>query len=55
MGGAFSSHGEMRNAYKMFLESLKGRDCSEDLGVDVRIILKLISGKLCLRVWISMA
>jgi hypothetical protein len=33
--------GKMRNAYKFWFESLKGRDHSEDLGVDGRIILKL--------------
>jgi hypothetical protein len=30
---------------KFWLESLKGRDHSEELGVDRRIILKWISGK----------
>jgi hypothetical protein len=30
---------------KCWLESLKGRDHSEDLGVDGRIILKCIVGK----------
>jgi hypothetical protein len=32
--------GEVRNAYKILLESLKGRDHSEDTGIDRRIILK---------------
>jgi hypothetical protein len=32
--------GEMRNAFKISSENLKGRDHSEDLGVDGRIILK---------------
>jgi hypothetical protein len=32
--------GNMRNAYSFWLGSLKGRDHSEDLGVDGRIILK---------------
>jgi hypothetical protein len=33
--------GEMRNTYK---ENLKGRDYSEDLGIDRRIILEWILG-----------
>jgi len=32
--------GEMRNTYKISSENLKGRDHSEDLGVDRRIILE---------------
>jgi hypothetical protein len=39
MGGACSAHDETRNAYKIFV-SLKGRDHSEDLGVDGSIIFK---------------
>jgi hypothetical protein len=39
MGGACSAHGEMKNAYSIFLESLKGRYYSEDLYVAGRIIL----------------
>jgi hypothetical protein len=35
----------MRNAYNIWLEGLKGRDHSEDLGVDGRIILEWILGK----------
>jgi hypothetical protein len=31
--------GEVRNAYKILVRSLKGRDHSGDLGVDGRIIL----------------
>jgi hypothetical protein len=43
----------IRYAYKFWLESLKRRDNSEDVGVDRRIILKLIVGKLCLKIWIG--
>jgi hypothetical protein len=32
----------MRNAYKILVGNLRGRDQSEDLGVDGRIILKWI-------------
>jgi hypothetical protein len=32
--------GEMRNAYEIFVENLKGRDHQEDLGIDVKIILE---------------
>jgi hypothetical protein len=32
--------GEMRNAYSIWLENLKGIDHSEDLGIDGRIILE---------------
>jgi hypothetical protein len=35
----------MRNAYKIFIGNPKGRDYSEDLGVDARIILEWILGK----------
>jgi hypothetical protein len=36
--------GEMRNTM-FWVEGLKGRDRSEDLGVDEKIILKWILGK----------
>jgi hypothetical protein len=35
----------MKNAYKIFVESLKRRDHSEDLDVDGRIILEYMLGK----------
>jgi hypothetical protein len=38
--------GEMRNAYNFWLQNPKGRDHSEDLGVDERIILEWILGEL---------
>jgi hypothetical protein len=31
---------DMRNAYKFWLENLKRRDQSEDLGIDEKIILE---------------
>jgi hypothetical protein len=37
--------GEMRNAFKLWSENLKGRDHLEDLGVEGRIILECILGK----------
>jgi hypothetical protein len=36
---------------KLWLESLKGREHSEDLGVDGRIISKLILGKQDWEMW----
>jgi hypothetical protein len=36
---------------KLWSENLKGRDHSEDLGVDGKIILKGISGKLGGKLW----
>jgi hypothetical protein len=40
--GHVARMGEVRNAYK--IENLKGRDYSEDLGVDCKIILEWILG-----------
>jgi hypothetical protein len=42
---------ETRNAYKVWSENLKGRDLSEELGVDGRIILEEILGKEGGKVW----
>jgi hypothetical protein len=36
---------EMRDAYRSLVGNLKGRDYSEDLGVDGKIILERILGK----------
>jgi hypothetical protein len=36
---------EMRNAYKITVRKPEGRDHSEDLGINGRIILKFILGK----------
>jgi hypothetical protein len=44
--------GEMRSEYKILMDSLKGRDLSEHLGVNGRIILKWILLKLSFAVWI---
>jgi hypothetical protein len=44
---------EMRNVHKILVESLKGRDYSEDLGVGGRII-KWTEGKYGWRVWIEL-
>lgn len=45
MGRTYSTHVEMINAYKIWLEILKGRNLSEDLGIDGRILLKCILRK----------
>jgi hypothetical protein len=37
--------GEVRNAYKISVGKPKGRDHSEDLGEDGRIVLEWILGK----------
>jgi hypothetical protein len=41
----------MKNAYKILIVNLKGKDHSEDLGVDGRIILETISENLVGKVW----
>jgi hypothetical protein len=40
LGEAYSTHGKMRNAYKIMVVNLKGRNHLEYLRVDGRIILK---------------
>jgi hypothetical protein len=44
MGGYVAHMGELRNT-KFWSENQKERDHSEDISVNVRIILELISGK----------
>jgi len=39
--GMWHAWGEMRDSYGVLLESLKGRDCLNDLGIDGRIIILL--------------
>jgi hypothetical protein len=40
MGGTCSMHGDIRNAYKILVGKLKGKEHTEDLSVDGKIILK---------------
>jgi hypothetical protein len=52
MGGECSAHrGKCEMCTTFWLECLKGRDYSEDRGVNVRIILKWILGKYGVRMW----
>jgi hypothetical protein len=44
--------GEMIHIYKILSKNLKGRDYSEDLDVDGRIILEWILGEYGGKVWI---
>jgi hypothetical protein len=39
LAGRVLCMGQMRNAYKILVEIVKGRGHSEDLGIDGRIIL----------------
>jgi hypothetical protein len=48
MGGVCRQHGDVKNAQKFWLESLK-RDNAEDLVVDRRMVLKRIKKKKCWR------
>jgi hypothetical protein len=41
----------MRNAYRILVGNVNGRDHSEDLGVDGKIMLEWILGKSCGKVW----
>jgi hypothetical protein len=54
--------GNMRNGRGILFDNLKGRDHSEDLGVDGKVILqcilgeygmKLLTGCIWLRIWTS--
>jgi len=42
---------EMRNAYKIFVGKPEGKNYSEDLGVDGKIILEWILRKWNVEVW----
>jgi hypothetical protein len=46
MDGHVAYIGEMRNHTKFWSENLKVRDHIKDLGIDGRVILELISGKM---------
>jgi hypothetical protein len=45
MGRAFSTHGEMKMHTKIWLENVKGRGHSEELGVEGKTILEWVLGK----------
>jgi hypothetical protein len=51
LAGHVARRGEMRNAYKILSGKSEGRDHSEDLGVDRRIILEWILGKWGRKTW----
>jgi len=55
MGMRWSEHvarmGEMEMRTQFLSGSLKGRDHSEDLGIDGKIILECILGEWCGKVW----
>jgi len=51
--GDVARTGELTNAYKFWLKNLKGRDHSEDLDVDRKIILEWILEIYVVRVWIG--
>jgi hypothetical protein len=50
-GRACSTHGRDKNAYRIFIGNLKGREFSEDLGVDGRVILEWMLGKYGGKMW----
>jgi hypothetical protein len=45
MGGACRMHGSDKESIHVGWKNLKGRDHSEDIGVDKKIILEWILGK----------
>jgi hypothetical protein len=45
--------GEKGNVYKLLLENRMERDHLEDLGLDGKIILEWILGKICGKAWIE--
>jgi hypothetical protein len=45
MGGSYSIHGRLEMHTICYLENLKGRDHSEDLDIDGKIILEWFFGK----------
>jgi hypothetical protein len=49
--GHVARTGEMRNAYNILVENLKGRHHSEDLGVDVKITSEWILRKSVRKMW----
>jgi len=57
MGGHVARMGEMKNAYNTLVANLKGRDHTEDIGVNGKITLEWILEKIWLKTveWMQLA
>jgi hypothetical protein len=42
---------KMRNAYKILIQEFKGKRSLTDLGIDVDIVMKWITGKYGVKLW----
>lgn len=50
IGREYSMHGK-RNAYKILVQKLKGRDYLEKLDIDGKVVLRWISKNYCMNLW----